>query len=75
MTTQTTATLKTAGTNILMQLVAYLLQKAADKTTTFAGTQTAIKSVALTAVQDLAVAKLATLAITETATVDTPVAQ
>jgi len=33
MTIQTSTTLKNAGTNILMQLVAYLLSKAAGVTT------------------------------------------
>gem|GEM_PF-2326744 len=70
MTTQTTTTLKTAGTNILMQLVAYLLQKAADKTTTFGSTQTAIKGIALQSVQDLVTAQLQKAAgITDTTTI------
>jgi len=59
MTTQTSTTLKTAGTNILMQLVAYLLQKVTDKNTAFADTKTAITTVALQAGQELIVNQLA----------------
>lgn len=70
MTTQTTTTLKNAGTSILAMLAAYLLGKAADKTTKFGDTQTAIKSVLLQGVQELITAQLQKAAgVTDTTTI------